>query len=82
MAADTQQQQYNAEQIQVLEGLDPVRKDQYVYRDHWAKRSHHLVYEVVDNSIDEALAGYCKNINITIQSDNSILVEDDAEVCL
>jgi len=69
---------YGAEQIQVLEGLEPVRKRPGMYIGSTGPRGlHHLVYEVVDNSVDEALAGHCDHIEIVLQADGSALISDN-----
>ena len=78
MVEKKQIQEYNADQIQVLEGLEAVRVRPGMYIGSTSSRGlHHLVWEIVDNSIDEALAGYCNTITVAIEKDNWIRVEDN-----
>ena len=78
MSNSNNQQEYGADQIQILEGLEAVRKRPGMYIGSTSSRGlHHLVYEIVDNAVDEALAGACDTINVQINEDNSITVEDN-----
>ena len=78
MSGEAKKQQYSADSIQALEGMEHVRMRPSMYiGDVGVRGLHHLVYEVVDNSIDEALAGHCDKISVVINEDNSITTEDN-----
>ena len=78
MSENNPEKQYSADSIQALEGMEHVRMRPSMYiGDVGSRGLHHLVYEVVDNSIDEALAGHCKNINVRINSNGTVTVKDD-----
>ena len=80
MSKNTSKNQYSADSIQALEGMEHVRKRPSMYiGDVGSRGLHHLVYEVVDNSIDEAMAGYCSSIKIEINKDSSLTVEEKVQ---